>query len=589
MAIRNKKLKQFEKVVKRFEGQIINLDNDAIIEQVPRYNYLSGNNYVDIRSGNIFEGTQYDVLRAPFTSEVVDNHKTFNISNGNHKNVRLLEFPYLGVKYEAVVAYDETGYEIQGEGGLLISDYLDYYYEELSSEDFSAPKDFEVVIKSKYEIENIFSLVLLVFIGGACIEIIRGDPDTIPTELFEAPVYHRFLTEGWANKYGSDILKNYYTDAVLGEATDYIQGDESRNAALAVLAPAVIENSGFDAGNTSNLILENLKFAYYTKPLKALNNSSFNRVLSFDSSVGSAYVGDENRGIFVTDASSLLNDESNKKSILYNIFFDVPTIESFSYIYLKCDFSTLLNIRDETRSITSYINAKYTGDAFPDVTNSIKLNSNILFDSIGLIDFRYYDKKLQRWMSTNIVNTAYYISLYDNIDDPLEIVRSAITANGDTEATLSAMDSTNYNPFFDYENSLLIINTGDSGELDYSNVDIRIAVKPGFIDLVYNENIACDGATKINYAICAIDNQFELEDKSFIDPSIVGKKLLWFSTPPIVQHIGDGNDIDAPSLAQFRIIDDVFGPSEATLTYGAALSKNVPLDVFRCLRSIRIE
>jgi hypothetical protein len=195
-------------------------------------------------------------------------------------------------------------------------------------------------------------------------------------------------------------------------------------------------------------------------------------------------------------------------------------------------------------------------------------------------------------MSTNIVeesqSNGYYKRILDGTAgstlDAFGLIRSALTDDGIESGDTFDL---NYNPFFDYSDCSLIINTDNSGSLDYSNVIIKLKVKPGFVSLVQNDYIKCNENTSLIYALTMVDNYFEINDKKIFTDLIYGKKLLWFAVPPIVQHTG-GSD-DNINMSQFKIDDTVFGPSDLALAHGAALHGKFPVDIFRVLRSVWVE
>jgi len=466
-------------------------------------------------------------------------------------------------------------------------------YTGLHQPEWPLPRDMELIQKSSYELELIDDMVLLVFIGTACIEIMCGKGFDINNPK---KIYHRYLTEGWKTPWGSNIAKKYYTDIILGEdSNNFIQGDENRNAVLSALAPVVIENSGFDVGNISNDILENLKFYYYAKPTNIENLYSFKTAYSFDDASGSKYKSGDSSSLYVSNLASLINDQDNKSPILYSVYLEFPVVDDFNYINFKLDFSHLMHLKNENQSIADFINNKFTGSEF-NVSDKGRLTLRDggarLFDSIGLIDLRYYDSKNNKWMSTNIVEESTSQGYYKQIIagyksqslDPFGIVRTALTLDGMTSTTTFEK---NYNPFFDYANSTLTIETGDNGELDYSNVTIKLAVKEGFKELVKNEYIIADENTPLIYAVSLTDNYFEVKDKEIRTDKIYNKKLIWFASPPIVQHTGGTDDVI--HMSQFKIDDSIFGPSDLTVAHGAALHGRYPLDILRVLKSLYLE
>jgi hypothetical protein len=541
-----------------------------------------------VRSLNINRGSLYP-------NSLNDSNIVLQNSNDTYITTTVLESSRL-TSNNVIISFSASAYEV-----FNINDWskawldasLDYFYTDLQQYNgaiplYDKPRDFEIVRTSPYEIEDVLDTVLLVFIGSGCIEILTRKSEDIYGNLALGEVFHRFLSEGWESKYGVEALKQYYTDINIGDnARDFIQSNENRNSALSAIAPVVLENSGFDVGNISNAILDNMKFYYYTKPLQSSSPYAFTTIYSFDGVSGSTYSETQYQEICTKNIASIINDRQNVSPTLSNIFFEVPQVDDFDYLYFKFDFSTLLNLKDSRRSITSYINNNYTGENFDEDIALTKVG-NVIFDSIGLLDLRYYDQKLNKWMSTNIVNDTYYADLYTGtgeLYDPLLIVRSCVEADGYTSATISTAPD-NYNPFYDYENSRLTIYSNTDGSLDYKNVILKLAVKDGFKTLIVHDNIACNEKTRLNYAIVAIDQQFEIEDKSVFIPETYGKKLLWLAVPPIVQHVNASGGV---SLAQFKIVDDVFGPSELTLAYGAPLYGKFPLDIFRTLKSMWIE
>jgi hypothetical protein len=552
-------------------------------------NGSSRNRLKKVRSLNINRGSLY-----PNTFN--DSNVVLQDSNSTYTPTQVVESARL-TSNNVLITFSASGYEVFDTNDwskAWLEASLDYFYTELqeysaSQPLYGKPKDFEIVRTSPYEIESVIDTVLLVFIGSGCIEILTRKSQDIYGNITLGDVFHRFLSEGWESKYGSDILKQFYTDINIGDnATDFIQSNENRNSALSAIAPVVLENTGFDIGNISNTILENLKFYYYTKPLESSNQYAFTTVYSFDGGSGSAYNETQYREIYAKNISSIINDKNNIEPALHNVFFEVPQeLDDFDYVYFSFDFSTLLNLKDSRRSIASYINNNYTGANFDEDAALTKIG-NVIFDSIGLFDLRYYDQKLDKWMSTNIVSGSYYVDLYGDtgeLYDPLLIVRSCVEADGYTSATIITAPD-NYNPFYDYANSSITIYSNSDGSLDYKNVVLKLAIKEGFKTLVVHDNISCNEKTHLNYALTAIDQQFEIEDKSVIISEAYGKKLLWLAVPPIVQHVNASGGV---SLAQFKIVDDIFGPSDLTLAYGAPLYGKFPLDILRILKSIWIE
>jgi hypothetical protein len=601
MAVKNSKLQDYNKLTKGFERKFrfyasgISYKQDFYSAFKTQASPLT---LSKIRSGNINKGSVYPGIPVDTDVELLSQNSNYSVSDSNYTNIRIIQKEIN--KNPVIVAYDESGYEILSGKTVWLTNSLDYFYNSLQEYNllgsplYPAPKDMEIVKKSSSEPEEILDQILLIFIGSGCIEILTEKTTNEYGKEKSGTVYHRFLSEGWASKYGNEINKQFYTDTVLGDNEgDYLQGDENRNSALAAIAPVVLENSGIDAGNINNNILANLKFYYYTKPLSSANSYAFKTIYSFDGAAGSSYFGNQTQEMFIKNIASAVNDGSNENTYLYNVFFEFPqNIEDWDYIYLKFDFSNLLNLKDSTRAITSYINNDFTGENFSLTTALTMLNSKIIFDSIGLLDLRYYDPKLQQWMSTNIVSKTYYADTYSSTTettDPLGTVRDCIYESDgySTVTEFNAGASLNYNPFFDYSECELIVYSNELGELDYKNVIVKIKIKDGFKHLVTHENIVCDTNCKLNYALVVVDNPFEIEAKSVYIPEVYGKRLFWLAVPPIVQHVGDSTGI--ASVAQFRIVDDVFGPEDITLNFGAALVGKFPKEIFSILKAIWIE
>lgn len=596
MSVRNSKISNARRHIVRLAK------NELDGKYYPVTSYTNSDGYA---IGNLFRGTLPTFAPRTYSVEVTEGVTEKVFDSTEYTTIRLVRVPdgiSIGGASFVPLAFNAEGYAEETKWGrgenwqynFPFWGQLNYFYNELQEYDgdgnalYPAPKDFELVKKSPFEVEDVTDDVLLVFIGTGVIEILCKRRLNANGHYVRGDLFHRFLTEGWQSKYGNDLIKSYYTDVVIGDrAENTIQGDEARNAALSLVAPALLENGGVDAGNTANKILEDVKVLYYTKPVKPNSSFSFDTVLSFDGTAGSLFEFENGKEIYAKNVASVLNNTSNDEPILYNVFMEFPDVDEANYLYFKFDFGNLLSLKDPNRSISSYLNQRFTGTNFSaSDTHLFKISSKVLFDSVGLFDLRYYDRKLKRWMSTNICSRSYYQLLYtDNAEllDPLYIVRDVI--DEDT-STLSA-EGIHYNPFYDYASSTLTIPTGEHGELDIRNVELKLALKPAFMKLLENDFIICDEQAKLQYGLVAIDNSFEIEDKSVRCPEALGKKLLWLAVPPIIQHVSGTNE--SPSLSQFRIMDDVFGPSDLTLTYGAPLHGKYPVDIFRCLKALWIE
>lgn len=550
------------------------------------------------RSKNLFSGSMYDDSNAIKKITYYGVSDSYESVSTNFTHTRFLK---LNNRIEAIVTYNQSSYRILlGDNNKWLKLCLDHYYDNIQeyigdSPVFPAPTDFAIVKTSADESERVYKHVLLVSFGSGCIEILvkLEDDETHGKEVF-GDVFHRFLSGGNSNYTYTDVDKKFYTDTLVGDwhdggVLDYITGDENRNSALSVLAPAVIENSGADIGNINNDILDNLSFYYYTKPIKNDVSSLITSVFAFDSSISASDGSD----IVVANVASGINNRNNTTPFLYNAYLEFPSID-FTKIVFKFDFSNLLAVKEEERGIGSYINNNYTcGNFDADDSSIVKLNNRVLFDSIGLFDIRYYDRKLKSWMSTNITSESYYSDIYAStkaVVDPLGIIADVISDSDGyiTSSGLLAGASTHYNPFYDYANCELQVAMNESGMLDYSDVKITMALKSGFANLLNDERTMCDSNCHLVYALSAIDNAFEVSDKSIKYPPAIGRNLMWIATPPIVQHVGSaiGN---TPSVSQFKIANSVFSPSETTINYGAALHGNYSVEVFRCLKSVWVE
>lgn len=579
-------------------------------------------------SRNVFKGTQYNFSNEKVDSEVVVDDALIRLNAPASQSLfdsSIDRFGEMSFKFYKVlnppkdvgnknypviiIGYDERGYCIYGPQGSyldLIDEYLKYFfggsattgydadgtpivndYDGIWNSDWPLPKDIELITASKYEIEFIDPVVMLFFCGSCCIEVVKGTKFDEPSTGRVPTVYHRYLTDGWLTKYGNDIIKKYYSDIVIGQEEDFIQGDAHRNAIFSAIAPVVREASGYDTGNISNDLLSSLSVAYYTKPTISNNKKIFRVAYSFDDVSGSKFTSPEYKSMQVVNIASLLNDKESNKAVLHSIFVEFPVVDDFDFIYMKYDFSNLLNIK-EGESIGNYINNRFTGinsRTVSEFSSISPLVEDIILDSIGVLDFRYFDAKLNRWMSTNKIQSTsgeYYTDARDSgTNDPLGILRDAIAAEG------SDTISVGYSPFFDYSESELQIPINEEGVFDYKNVLVKIKVKDGFKNLVYNDYISATDNTYLQHSLILHDNPFEIEDKIFYTDSIYGKKLIWICNPPIIQH--SSSDDEIVTMSFFQVSDPVFKPSPLATAQGVSVHGNYPLDIFRCLKSIWIE